>query len=206
MTDVKMKLYCHPISPYARKVMILARLKNIKLEEMAPVADGNNGYTEGHNPLGKIPALEWQPEQYLFDSPVICQYLDDLSDEPILPTQTHERFIALWQHALGDGLSTAVYNYRYETVRPAQLHWTTMIERHTQAIINALDTLETISDWLGAPWTYGNLAIICALDYTSYRAPHINWKLRVPKLAKWHAKFINDAHYQDTYSYPEVSQ
>jgi len=186
--------------------MILARLKQIKLEEITAVADGAKGYTDGHNPLGKIPALEWQPQQYLFDSPVICEYLDGLSGAPILPTDNHARFIALWQHALGDGLADAVYNYRYETVRPSELHWQPMIERHNQAIISAVDTLETISDWLGTPWTYGNLAIICALDYAAYRAPHVDWRSRAPKLAAWHENFTTDPHYIATYAYPNEGQ
>ena len=103
--------------------MILARISGIKLEEIQPEKDGVNGYRAGDNPLGKIPALEWQPGQFLFDSPVICEYLDTLRETPLLPSEGHVRFIQLWQHALGDGLSDAVYNYRYETVRPKALHW-----------------------------------------------------------------------------------
>jgi len=205
MNSSAMKLYCHPISPYARKAMIIARLKDIPLEEIPAKADGVNGYTDGNNPLGKIPALEWQPQQFLFDSPVVCEYLDDLTGEPILPREGHARFIQLWQHALGDGLADAVYNYRYETVRPKALHWDKMIDRHNAAMSAAIDTLETISDWLGEPWTFGNLAIICALDYASYRAPHIDWTTRAPKLRAWHANFKMDPCYQDTYAYPDAT-
>jgi len=111
-----MKLICSPISPYARKVMILARLSGIALEECLPDKDGTNGYVAGDNPLGKIPALEWQSGQYLFDSPVICEFLDSLREKPLLPSEGHERIAQLWQHALGDGLSDAVYNYRMETI------------------------------------------------------------------------------------------
>ncbi len=198
-----MKLYCHPISPFARKAMILARLHGIEVEETIPTKDGANGYTSGANPLGKIPALEWQPGQFLFDSPVVCEYLDNLSETPILPSDKHQRFINLWQHALGDGLSDAVYNYRYETVRPKELHWDEMIARHEAAMVNAVATLEQISDWLGEPWTYGNLSIICALDYMSFRGGHLDWQERAPKLAKWHAGFTEDLIYQDTYGYSE---
>lgn len=196
-----MKLHCHPISPYARKAMILARLHGIEVEEIKAVKDGTNGYTNGDNPLGKIPALEWQPQQFLFDSPVVCEYLDTLGDTPILPSDTHMRFLNLWQHALGDGLADAVYNYRYETVRPKELHWPEMIERHETAIRNAVDTLEQISEWIGAPWTFGNLAIVCALDYASYRAGHMDWQARAPKLATWHSQFQSDPHYISTFEY-----
>lgn len=200
-----MKLICHPISPFARKAMILARLSDIELEECEPKKKGANGYSAGDNPLGKIPALEWQPGQYLFDSPVICEYLDSLRESPLLPPEGHPRFIQLWQHALGDGLSEAVYNYRYETVRPPDLHWDEMIARHDQAIINAVMTLEKISPWLGEDWTFGNIAIICGLDYASYRASHFDWKEAAPKLKLWHSKLAKTAVWTETYAYGETS-
>lgn len=198
-----MKLYCHPISPYARKAMILARHHGIHVEELRAEAAGNNGYAAGDNPLGKIPALEWQPGQYLFDSPVICEYLDSLSDAPILPQDPHRHMLNKWQHALGDGLADAVYNYRYETVRPKALHWDEMILRHETSIRNVIATLDKICDWLGGPWSYGNLAIITALDYASYRAGHIDWRELSPKLSAWHSQFTDDAAYKATYGYPD---
>lgn len=184
--------------------MILARLHGIEVEEVQPEKDGAKGYKAGDNPLGKIPALEWQPGQFLFDSPVICDYLDSLGKAPILAADKHQHYIQKWQHALGDGLSDAVYNYRYEIVRPEALHWKEMIERHETAILSAVETLEKISDWLGGPWTYGNLAIVCALDYASYRAGHLNWQERAPKLAAWHESFKDDAAYRDTDGFPKA--
>ena len=183
--------------------MILARLHGIEVEEIYPKKDGANGYNSGQNPLGKIPALEWQPEQYLFDSPVICEYLDSLGETPILAAEKHKHFLQKWQHALGDGLSDAVYNYRHEVARPEALHWSEIIERHEAAIVHAVETLEQISDWLSGPWTYGNLAIVCGLDYASYRAGHLNWQERAPKLAAWHAGFASDEFYQQTFAYPK---
>ncbi len=183
--------------------MILARLHGIEIEEIQPEKNGAKGYMAGDNPLGKIPALEWQPQQYLFDSPVICEYLDSLAAVPILPKDGHVRFLQKWQHALGDGLSDAVYNYRMETARPKALHWDEIIERHETAIISAVETLEHICQWLGERWTFGNLSIICALDYTRYRAGHLDWQGRAPKLAAWHANFTGDAAYIATYGYPK---
>lgn len=197
----RMKLICHPISPYARKVMILARLSGIELDEVYPEKDGANGYAAGDNPLGKIPALEWQPSQFLFDSPVICEYLNSLRDAPLLPPTGQMRYIQLWQHALGDGLSDAVYNYRVETMRPAALQWDEMINRHDQAIKNSIATLEKISPWLGEDWTYGNIAVLCGLDYASYRAAHFDWKTAAPKLAEWHQALANTKVWQETNGY-----
>ena len=196
-----MKLICHPISPFARKAMILARIHGVEVEESLPKKDGANGYVAGDNPLGKIPALEWQPEQYLFDSPVICEYLDSLGDTKLLPAEGHERYLNLWQHALGDGLSEAVYNYRYETVRPKEMHWPEIIKRHETAIIRSVETLDKICDWIGGPWTFGNLAIVTALDYATYRAGHLEWQALAPSPAAWHKKFEVDPYYKDTYGY-----
>ena len=199
-----MKLICHPISPYARKAMILARLSGIALDEVRPEKNGANGYLAGDNPLGKIPALEWQPGQFLFDSPVICEYLDSLRETPILPASGHLRFVQLWQHALGDGLSDAVYNYRMETARPRELHWDEMIDRHDTAIRNAVATLEKISPWLGEDWTFGNIAIVCGLDYAGYRAAHFKWKEAAPNLAKWHKQKMESPVWQETNAYEEA--
>jgi len=201
-----MKLFCDPISPYARKVMILARLSGIELHEVKAKKNGDNGYLAGDNPLGKIPALEWKAGQFLFDSPVICEYLDSQRQTPLLPGSGDERVIQLWQHALGDGLSDAVYNYRMETVRPVDLHWDKMITRHDQAIRNAIDTLDKISPWLGEDWTYGNIAVMCALDYARYRAVHVDWQQSAQQLASWHNNLSQTDVWKETNAYDEVTR
>lgn len=198
-----MKLHCHPISPYARKAMIICRLKGIDVEKVIAVADGDKGYTNGANPLGKIPALEREGLPTLYDSPVVCEYLDSLRN-PTLPVAGPERWTQLRFHAMGDGLSDAVYNYRYETVRPKSRHWTKIIRRHTHAIESVIDALESEVETLGHPWEFGTLAIICALDYCSFRAGHVDWQIRAPKLAVWHKRFTRDAVYQDTYAYDQA--
>jgi len=181
--------------------MIIARLHGIKLEEVAIAADGPRGYTGGGNPLGKIPALETEAMGLIFDSPVVCEYLDSLSETPLIPNDGAARLNELRLHALGDGLSDAVYNYRYETVREESLHWEPQILRHTTALKMGVAYLNDNIKTLGGPWGFGNLAIICALDYMSYRAPHIDWQNVAPKLVEWHSRFITDSIYVDTYAY-----
>jgi len=195
-----MKLYCNPISPYARKAMILARIKNITLTELDVTKDGANGYVAGDNPVGKIPALERGGAPTLMDSPVICEYLDSLS-APILPGSGEGRWAQLRLHALGDAISDATYNYRHETVREPALHWPDIIARHDQGLRNILAALADETDSLGEPWEFGNLAIICGLDYCSYRAGHIDWRAAHPALAKWHAQFTETQAWKDTYAY-----
>lgn len=195
-----MKLHTSKKSPFARKVEILAQLKGLELEYIEASADGANGYTGGVNPLGKIPALEIPGEGVLADSPVICEYLDALS-APILPKGGHERWHHLHLHALGDGISDAVYNFRYETVRPEALHWRDMQQRHETAILTAIGYLESRVETLGQPWEFGNIAIVCALDYADFRAGHLGWRELAPKLASWHKGFANTDLWKLTYGY-----
>lgn len=199
-----MKLYCHPLSPYARKAMILSRLKGLDVDEFTAKADGPRGYTDGINPLGKIPALSLTDgSPALFDSGVICEYLDSLS-KSLLPNHGSKRWAQLRLHALGDGLSDAVYNYRYETVRPDSLHWKTQIDRHICAMEMAVDALSAEIDALGTPWEFGNLSIVCALDYLAFRAPVIKWKTRAPDLALWHQQFVEFPAYKSTFGYGDL--
>lgn len=202
----RFRLHGTPISPYARKVMILAGLHGVELDIIPAEAQGSNGYTGGDNPLGKVPALEWRPDthpgEWLFDSPVICEWLDARADAPLLPadpgTQTRQKRL----HALGDGVSDATYNLRYELARPEALHWPDMVARHESALRNALAALDTERDALGGAWTYGNLAVVCALDYLQFRAAHLDWRALAPRLATWHEGARAWPHYQSTYAYP----
>lgn len=183
-----MKLHTSPLSPYSRKVKILAHLKGIELDYIEAVRDGANGYTGGVNALGKIPTLQITNDIVLYDSPVICEYLDSLSD-PILPYEGNDRWHQLHLHALGDGIADAVYNYRYEIVRDENLHWSEMIERHETAIRSGIAQLEDYVDTLGEPWKFGNISIICALDYADFRANHLDWRSLAPRLSAWHESF-----------------
>lgn len=196
------RLHGTPISPYVRKVMILARLHGIELDILAPSQpSGTSGYTGGDNPLGKIPALEWSPGQWLFDSPVICEWLDAQGERPLLPGDRRGRTVQQRQHALGDGIADATYNYRYETIRPEALHWADMIARHEAALVQAVASLEAEVATLGEDWTFGNLAIVCGLDYMQYRAAHLDWRERAPALARWHEGFAGRAEWRETFAY-----
>ena len=95
----KMKLYYSPSSPYARKVRVLAietkldkkiEMVNVALTPVAPNAD-----VDKHNPIGKIPALSVKGID-LFDSPVICEYLDTHhKGRKLFPRKGRGRWVAL---------------------------------------------------------------------------------------------------------------
>lgn len=196
-----MKLYDSPLSPFARKCKIIIQAKELDVEIVEAGKDGANGYAAGSNPLGKIPCLEREyPHVALFDSPLICEYLDSLKD-PWLPGDGEGRWKAYRMHRIGDGLSEAVYNRRYEVVRDEHLHWSEMIERHDTAIRNVVTYLDGIIEYVPREWSFGSIAVVCALDYADFRADHIRWRDLAPKLATWHRGFTNLSEYKTTYAY-----
>lgn len=196
-----MILHHSPLSPFARKCRILIRAKGLEVKEVDASKDGLNGYTAGDNPLGKVPCLEREyPDVSLYDSPLIYEYLDSLKD-PWLPASGEGRWKAYRAHRIGDGLSEAVYNRRYEVVRDESLHWPEMIKRHDTAIQNTVTYLDGIADYMPKVWSFGSISIICALDYADFRAEHIDWREIAPKLAKWHEGFKALPEWAETNAY-----
>ena len=76
-----MQLAYSPTSPYVRKVMVLlhetGQLDDVALQDQSgtPLAPADTLLPK--NPLGKVPALERPDGPTLYDSRVICAYLDD---------------------------------------------------------------------------------------------------------------------------------
>src|SRR5258707_7369155 len=129
-----MKLRHTPRSPFVRKVLVLAHehglVDRIELvpTSLSPVQGNDTLALE--NPLMKVPSLVTDDGEVLFDSPVICEYLDDMAAGPkLFPAAGPARWAALRQQALGDGITDAVVLCAYETVRPADKRWDGLAER-----------------------------------------------------------------------------
>jgi glutathione S-transferase len=124
-----MKLYYGAASPFVRKVAIcIAELGlSDKVEFVAcPTTPLNpNPDLAGANPIIKIPALELDNGTVLFDSSVICEYLDSLSDKATLvPASGDARWATLRLQAMANGAMEAGVLVRYETfLRPEALRW-----------------------------------------------------------------------------------
>lgn len=196
-----MKLYDSPLSPFSRKCKIIIQSKRLDVDIVVAEKDGSKGYAAGANPMGKVPCLDrGDCDVPLFDSPLICEYLDSLTD-PWLPKEGEGRWKAYRMHRIGDGLAEAVYNRRYEVVREESLHWPEMIERHDTSIRNVVTYLDNIIGYVPKGWSFGSVAVVCALDYTDFRADHIGWRSLAPKLAEWHCHFLETPEYLDTNAY-----
>lgn len=190
-----MKLYYSPASPYVRKVMAVAIEAGIdgKIEKVTapstPVAmDKGLG---AQNPLGKVPTLLTDDGMTLFDSPVICEYIDSLSVKAkTFPASGPARWKALQLQALGDGLLDAAILCRYEaTLRPKDKQWADWTAGQMQKIDQSLSAIEAAAPGFGDRADIGTITCGCALGYLDFRFADKDWRKGHPKAAAWFAKF-----------------
>lgn len=190
-----MQLYYAATSPYVRKVMIVAHLLGVtdKIEKLtaaaSPITRDRN--IIAFNPLTKVPSAKTDDGLLLFDSRVICEYLDSQGNGGLFPTAGRARWIALMQQALGDGLLDAALLVRYErAVRPEALQWKEWDAGQFSKIIDCLNEIETQAPTLEIKrFTIGEITIACALGYLDFRFPETAWRDTHPHTAKWFAEF-----------------
>lgn len=189
-----MRLYHAAASPFVRKVMVLlaetGQAGDVEIVSAVgtPVAPGSMPVAQ--NPLGKIPALERDDGIALYDSRVICRYLDDRAGGRLYPAAP-ELWEVLTLEATGDGIMDAAVLMRYEiAVRPAERQFPDWIEAQWAKIARSLDALE--SRWmshLAGPLDMGQISVGCALGYLDFRHAGRDWRAGHPALAAWYAGF-----------------
>ncbi|MDA1089846.1 MAG: glutathione S-transferase N-terminal domain-containing protein [Proteobacteria bacterium] len=187
-----MKLRYSPASPYARKVIVTAIETGLdgNLEKVPTKPYDAKTDLGEDNPLGKIPALTTDDGQILYDSPVICEYLDSLHDgDKLFPASGKARWQALKLQALGDGMSDAGMARRLEGLRPEEFQYDKYVRRQEAVIYRAMDALENGIDALDGPLTIGPVAIACSIGWLDFRHGDLNWRGERPGLAKWFEEF-----------------
>ena len=188
-----MKLRYSPTSPFVRKVMVTAletglvdRIEKIP-SSVTPIKPNEDVARE--NPLVKVPALTTDEGLVLYDSPVICEYLDTLHGGPkLFPASGKARWIALRQQALGDGILDAAILGRYEVQRPKEFQWQDWIDAQLRKVRGALAALEIEAQGgeLGGALTIGQITIGCALGYLNFRYASEDWPSKHRHLASWY--------------------
>ncbi len=191
-----MKLFYAPQSPFARKVHIaaleLGLADDIELV-LTPVAPGmaNEDYARDGNPLRKIPALARNDGSVLYDSGVICEYLDARAGGGrILPGGGEARWAILRDHALANGICDAAVLVRYETwLRPEEFRWESWTKDQWNKIDSGLAAFEAKPEACGDPeaemLNLAQIALGCALGYLDFRYDERNWRGSYPKLSAW---------------------
>ena len=196
-----MKLRYSPTSPYVRKVSVVAIETGLDkhIERFATnVWDPSTDITTD-NPLGKVPALITGGGETLYDSPVICEYLDSLHDGlKLFPASTGARWTALRRQALADGILDAGIARLLEQRRPENEQSASWIARQKAVVGRGFDALEEEGDVLAGPVTIGHIAIGCALGWIEFRFADDDWRSGRPSLARWYEGFSKRKSMQET--------
>ncbi|MGI9350065.1 MAG: glutathione S-transferase N-terminal domain-containing protein [Rhizobiaceae bacterium] len=199
-----MKLWYAAASPFVRKVLILAHetgiIGQLEIVDAATTPLNPHKQLQQDNPLGKIPTLVLDDGQSIFDSRVICEYLDGLHDgEKMIPEEGMERINALVAQSIGDGLMDAAVGIRYEQfLRPEEKQWDEWIDGQFRKISQSLDVLES---WRGGRMQdihIGSIAVASALSYMDFRHGQFDWRESRPVLTQMLATFSQRASMQET--------
>ncbi|HEX6980713.1 MAG TPA: glutathione S-transferase N-terminal domain-containing protein [Alphaproteobacteria bacterium] len=191
-----MKLFFSPASPYVRKVIVTAIETGLdaRIERLPSAAHPVNRDMSivAKNPLGKVPTFILDDGMVLYDSRVICEYLDSLHSGPrIFPASGAARWKALQLQALGDGLLDAALLARYESVvRPSDRFWQPWADGQMAKIDSSLDAIEAEAAGFGTRVDIGTITIGCALGYLDFRFGSKDWRAGRPKAAEWYASFV----------------
>lgn len=189
-----MKLYHSPTSPYVRKVMVLlhetGQADDVALVPSATAPTRPAPGLAAKNPLMKIPALERDAGATLYDSRVICAFLDDRARAGLYGSGAR-RFEILTLEATGDGILDAALALTYENrMRPEDKRWEDWAEAQWSKIASACAALDT--RWmshLSGPLDMGQVAVACALGYVDFRHHARNWRQGRDALSAWYGRF-----------------
>jgi len=188
-----MKLHWSPRSPFVRKVMIVAHELRLvdRITCVRTVAATARPHAElmRDNPLSKIPTLVLDDGTVLYDSRVICEYLDGLhSGRKLFPTEPTARMLALRRQALGDGALDFLLLLRNERERASQSQ--PHVSAYSTKKKAVLDAFEQEADALAASdFDIGHIGIGGALCYLDFRYANEPWRDDHPRIARWHANF-----------------
>ncbi len=190
-----MRLYHTPTSPFVRKVMVVAHelglASKIEFVFLRPTPLNSDATLSKENPLSKIPVLVLDDGTSIYDSAVICEYLDSLHDgEKIIPASGTERWRALRQQALSDGILEAGVVVFYErTMRPKELQWEAWLAGQTQKATQGLDALEREAAHFTDRVDIGLVCIGAMLGWLEFRKPFGDLRAGRPKLFAWYDRF-----------------
>lgn len=198
-----MKLYYSPTSPYVRKVSIVLHdtglIDSVELEKAQGSPFDSSAMPLAQNPLGKVPALQRDDGPALYDSRVICRYLDSLAEAGLYPNDSR-----LWDvltiEATADGILDAALSAVYEgRLRPEDKQMPGWVDAQWGKIERAIAALN--SKWishLSGPENIGQIAVACALGYCDFRLSDRNWREKNPALAVWFDRYSARESFQKT--------
>jgi glutathione S-transferase len=189
-----MKLIMFGASPFARRVRVAAiELGLGDRIALAPVTTSplnpDPAVTE-ENPLGRVPTLIRDEGPPLYESGIICEYIDSLaSGQTLFPTAGETRWRSLRLYGLADGITQEGVTLRRESLRPAELRWPAWTQAFEAKIARTLDRLEAEPDLYDGPVEIGQIALACGLGWLRFRELGPPLFEGRPRLEAWHRDF-----------------
>ena len=189
-----MILYLSPLSPFVRKVMVLlvetGQLSDVEIVPVTTTPTPPMDELLVKNPLAKIPALERNDGATLYDSRVICAFLDARAGDKLYPSGAR-KWEALTLEATADGILDAAVSITYEgRVRPKEKRWDGWTDAQWSKVIGGCSAINT--RWmshLSGPLDMGQVSVACALAYLDFRHDARGWREGNDALAVWYKDF-----------------
>ncbi len=178
-------------SPFVRRVAIAMRLYGLAFEHRPWSTFGDADKIASFNPLRRVPTLVLDDGEVLIESTIILDYLDELAgpDKAMIATHGHERRHALKICALATGLADKAVSLVYERVLRKDRQSKIWVERCHRQIGDVLDALEkdraavASPFWSGVKISHADVAVACALRFTTEAHPQLVDPARHPALA-----------------------
>ncbi len=192
-----MKLIIATPSPYARKVRVVLREKDIDCEEIIDIPWNKNTLTKDVNPIGKIPILLQEGIAPIYDSKVIVQYLEYLKQEPLMyPLDPTDNISARLIEATFDGVCDAVVLVFLENSRHENLRSTDWIKRQEKKIYKGIEymsgELGNKNYFVGNDFSIADVCGISCIEYLDLRFSKFNWRRQYPKLLEFFRSTCED--------------
>ncbi|KAK0134429.1 Glutathione S-transferase omega-1 [Merluccius polli] len=92
VTHGTIRLYSMRFCPFAQRARLVLRAKGIKHDIVNISLNDKPDWFIEKNPLGLVPTLESPSGQVIYDSPITCEYLDEVyTDNKLLPSDPFEK-------------------------------------------------------------------------------------------------------------------
>jgi glutathione S-transferase len=182
-----MKLRFGAASPFVRKVLVTAHETGQMddIERVEQVQSDPDGVIGPENPLGKIPVLALDDGTAIFESLLICEYLDHRAGGGVIPADWDARFACLRRHALASGATDAALLRVYEGRRPEGERSPEVVRRQAIKVGRGLDALERQVETFAQAASIDSIALGCLLGYLDLRFPQEDWRSDHGALAAW---------------------
>lgn len=181
-----MKLIYSTASPYARTARIFVHELNLseQVDEVFQHPFENPEELIQANPLCKVPCLIDDKGNAIFDSQVICEYLDSKAGSRLFKAIANDWHLKTL-YSLTRGLLDSAVAWQQEKMRETQQQSDFWQERFVKSIDRGLAYLEQRLYELPSDFSALHINLVTVLEYLGFRHSEYQWQDKFPKLKDW---------------------